>query len=300
MANKVKSLLGGPGFYAVLALCVLAVGVGGYFLLFGEPAQTEAPTGPDTAASAPVEDLPEHEPVVETVPPEEPEEETEPVVMPEVTIPVDDTPVVAEEPHVVVLPIQGEVLTAFSVDQLLYNETLDDWRTHDGVDIAAAEGDAVLAACAGTVSSITDDPLMGTTVVIQHSGGHETTYANHRRGGGRPGRPPALLRCKGWGSCGPGRISQQLTQQRRNGKGRSAAAFLWSQAARLPIRSATARMVRRRKIALSTRDTSSEMGKASHTSVRTPVWDNSHATGSSTTSWRHTEVIRLYSGLPIA
>ena len=64
MANKVKSLLGGPGFYAVLALCVLAVGVGGYFLLFGEPAQTEAPTGPDTAASAPVEDLPEHEPVV--------------------------------------------------------------------------------------------------------------------------------------------------------------------------------------------------------------------------------------------
>ena len=164
MANKVKSLLGGPGFYAVLALCVLAVGVGGYFLLFGEPAQTEAPTGPDTAASAPVEDLPEHEPVVETVPPEEPEEETEPVVMPEVTIPVDDTPVVAEEPHVVVLPIQGEVLTAFSVDQLLYNETLDDWRTHDGVDIAAAEGDAVLAACAGTVSSITDDHVMGTTV----------------------------------------------------------------------------------------------------------------------------------------
>ena len=60
--------------------------MGGYFLLFGEPAQTEAPTGPDTAASAPVEDLPEHEPVVETVPPEEPEEETEPVVMPEVTI----------------------------------------------------------------------------------------------------------------------------------------------------------------------------------------------------------------------
>ncbi len=177
MANKVKSLLGGPGFYAVLALCVLAVGVGGYFLLFGEPAQTEAPTGPDTAASAPVEDLPEHEPVVETVPPEEPEEETEPVVMPEVTIPVDDTPVVAEEPHVVVLPIQGEVLTAFSVDQLLYNETLDDWRTHDGVDIAAAEGDAVLAACAGTVSSITDDPLMGTTVVIQHGGGYTTQYS---------------------------------------------------------------------------------------------------------------------------
>ncbi len=76
MANKVKSLLGGPGFYAVLALCIVAVGVGGYFLLLREPARDgSVPAGPDTAASAPAEDLPEHEPVVETVPPEEPEEE---------------------------------------------------------------------------------------------------------------------------------------------------------------------------------------------------------------------------------
>ena len=52
MANKVKSLLGGPGFYAVLALCVLAVGVGGYFLLFGEPAQTEAPTASERQAAS--------------------------------------------------------------------------------------------------------------------------------------------------------------------------------------------------------------------------------------------------------
>ena len=133
-----------------------------------EPAPQAAP-----APEAPAGDIRLPPPL-----PEEPEEETEPVVMPEVTIPVDDTPVVAEEPHVVVLPIQGEVLTAFSVDQLLYNETLDDWRTHDGVDIAAAEGDAVLAACAGTVSSITDDPLMGTTVVLEHDNGYQTTYAN--------------------------------------------------------------------------------------------------------------------------
>ena len=169
MANKVRSLLGGPGFYAVLALCIVAAGVGGYFLV---------PAVPDTEASAPAEDLPEHEPVVETVPLEEPEEESEPAVMPEVTVPLDDTPVVAEEPQVVVSPLQGEVVAAFSVDQLQYNETLDDWRTHDGVDIAAAEGDAVLAACAGTVASVSDDPLMGTTVVLRHSDGYETTYAN--------------------------------------------------------------------------------------------------------------------------
>ena len=176
MANKIRSLLGGGGFYAVLALCVVAVGVGGYFLLLREESQQEIPAEtPDVQTTAPSE-LPEHEPVVETVPLEEPETESEPASMPEVT--VDDTPVVAEAPSVVVSPLQGEVVAAFSVDQLLYNETLDDWRTHDGVDIAAAAGDAVLAASAGTVLSVTDDPLMGTTVVLRHSDGYETTYAN--------------------------------------------------------------------------------------------------------------------------
>ena len=176
MANKIRSLLGGGGFYAVLALCVVAVGVGGYFLLLREESQQEIPAEtPDVQTTAPSE-LPEHEPVVETVPLEEPETESEPASMPEVT--VDDTPVVAEAPSVVVSPLQGEVVAAFSVDQLLYNETLDDWRTHDGVDIAAAAGDAVLAASAGTVLSVTDEPLLGTTVVIGQSDGYETTYAN--------------------------------------------------------------------------------------------------------------------------
>ena len=178
MANKFKSLLGGGGFYAVLALCVIAAGVGGYFLLLREEPVQEVPEETPEVQTTASAELPEHEPVVETVPLEEPEEETAPFSMPEVSVLVDDTPVAAEEPHVVVSPLQGEVVAAFSVDQLVYNATLEDWRTHDGVDIAAAEGDPVLAACAGTVLSVAEDPLMGTTVVIGHSGGYETTYAN--------------------------------------------------------------------------------------------------------------------------
>ena len=38
MVKKLKSILGGGGFYAVLALCVLTAGVGGYFLLTGRDA----------------------------------------------------------------------------------------------------------------------------------------------------------------------------------------------------------------------------------------------------------------------
>lgn len=81
---------------------------------------------------------------METVSPAELTEEETPEAEPAPVL--DDTPVVAAIPQVVVAPLEGEVVAAFSVDQLAYNETLGDWRTHDGVDIAAAEGTSVLAA----------------------------------------------------------------------------------------------------------------------------------------------------------
>ena len=91
---------------------------------------------------------------------------------------VDHTPVAAEAPRLVVTPLRGDVLTAFSMEELVYSPTLGDWRTHNGVDIAAQQGTTVLAASAGAVLSVTDDPLMGTTVVLEHDNGYQTTYAN--------------------------------------------------------------------------------------------------------------------------
>ena len=113
---------------------------------------------------------------METVSPAELTEEEPPEAEPAPVL--DDTPVVAAIPQVVVAPLEGEVVAAFSVDQLAYNETLGDWRTHDGVDIAAEEGTSVLAASGGTVLSVSDDLLMGTTVVVEHADGCQTTYAN--------------------------------------------------------------------------------------------------------------------------
>ena len=153
MENKHTGALSGVGFYATLVICLLAVGVGGYFLLFGgqETAQEEE-EAPQTAVTAQAPEIPAEDPV-ETVSP-------------------------AAIPQVVVAPLEGEVVAAFSVDQLAYNETLGDWRTHDGADIAAAEGTSVLAASGGTVLSVSDDLLMGTTVVVEHADGYQTTYSN--------------------------------------------------------------------------------------------------------------------------
>lgn len=185
--NRWKSIFGSAGFYAVLALCVLVVGVGGSVALFSgrdKPAEAQSvPAGTDLiipAEETPV--MPELPALVETIgpaeeaPPEEEPPEEAPPPMPEV--PVDDTPVTVEAPRLIVSPLNGEVVTVFSVDQLVYSETLGDWRTHDGIDIAAVQGTTVLSASSGTVASVTDDPLMGTTVTIRHDGGYETTYAN--------------------------------------------------------------------------------------------------------------------------
>ena len=40
------------------------------------------------------------------------------------------------------LPVSGAAITPFSGDMLVKNETLGDWRTHNGIDISAATGTA--------------------------------------------------------------------------------------------------------------------------------------------------------------
>ena len=61
---------------------------------------------------------------------------------------------------------------------LAYDETLGDWRTHSGVDIAASVGTNVLAISAGTVQGVYDDDLMGTCVVVDHGDGLTSIYCN--------------------------------------------------------------------------------------------------------------------------
>lgn len=182
MEERAKRILSGVGFYGTLAVCLTVIGVCGWLLLREEPQTAPAalPVTPQVPVSETVE-LPERrveEPTAPTV-----TEPAEPVpVMTEVeTLPaveVDDTPVAAAAPRLTVEPLRGEVLAAFSMEELVYSRTLGDWRTHDGVDIAAQAGTTVLAACAGTVAAVTEDPLLGTTVSLEHDGGYRTTYAN--------------------------------------------------------------------------------------------------------------------------
>lgn len=165
--SKLQAMFGGKGFYIALAVCLLAAGTIGYITLFSSDSPVKEPDPVIEIKPAPVTPAP-------TVP-------TKPVIQSEpIEVPVQE-PAVIEEPvellPEVISPLDGTTVTVFSMTELLYDQTMADWRTHNGIDIQAAEGDSVRTAASGTVLSVKDDELMGTTVVIQHGGGYTTQYS---------------------------------------------------------------------------------------------------------------------------
>lgn len=81
-----------------------------------------------------------------------------------------------ESGHVIVIPIDGEILAEFSNGELVKSETTGTWQTHNGADIAAEEGSAVCAIDNGTVSEVVKDALWGVCVTIDHGNGIVSRY----------------------------------------------------------------------------------------------------------------------------
>lgn len=162
--KKFLNFLKEKGYYIVLLVCAAAVGVTGYFILRGdgneEPAvQAVASVAPSTQSSEPAGS--ESTRQTESTEPDE-----------------SESPTVQTEPFSLTAPVDGETVTAFAADHLAYNATTRDWRTHEGIDLGAQLGQEVLAAADGTVYAIYDDESYGTTVVLRHSDGFTTHYAN--------------------------------------------------------------------------------------------------------------------------
>ena len=76
------------------------------------------------------------------------------------------------------MPVEGEILREYAKDSLVYSPTLDEWITHNGLDITAAKTTVVKASADGTVKSIKNDPRYGLTVVIEHVNGFTSVYSN--------------------------------------------------------------------------------------------------------------------------
>ena len=75
-------------------------------------------------------------------------------------------------------PVEGEIIKEFAKNNLVYSDTLGEWITHYGIDIKADKTTVVKSSAAGTVKYIKNDPRYGLTIVIEHTSGYKTVYAN--------------------------------------------------------------------------------------------------------------------------
>ncbi len=79
-------------------------------------------------------------------------------------------------PTFFVRPVSGEILREFSGDELVYDRTMGDWRTHNGVDFQAADGALVSVIADGTVEDVYRDEYYGTGILVNHGGGLKSVY----------------------------------------------------------------------------------------------------------------------------
>ena len=157
----------GKGYYIALILCAAAIGITGILYYRNAQEAQQVSQEPEQQATVAV-DAPQEDLVVAA---------TNPVV---VHRPEAETPVEVPAPQVLktAAPLSGEPVAGYAMDCLSYNQTTRDWRVHNGVDFAAPEGTAVVAAADGQVYTVYEDDQMGMTVVIRHEGGYTTRYSS--------------------------------------------------------------------------------------------------------------------------
>ena len=146
--------IGAKGIVLIAVLAAAAIGIAGYLfsrnsvqeVTMQEPmidnmaVSTQEPLSVTESATIPTaSSLPQvktSEPVQDTTP--------QPSV-PQTT----ETPV--KKSFTTTSPVSGDTIGNYAMDCLSYNETTRDWRTHNGIDLAAGDGAPVCAASDGTV-----------------------------------------------------------------------------------------------------------------------------------------------------
>lgn len=77
-----------------------------------------------------------------------------------------------------IVPVAGEIIMDHSMDMPIYWQTLDQYMTHSGIDIASPLGTPVQACADGTVTKIEENDRMGVTVEINHGNDLISVYSN--------------------------------------------------------------------------------------------------------------------------
>lgn len=191
--SKFSKFLAGRGFYVALAVCVIGAGTAAWVAVDKTISRIDESNNqimeqpPAAASEEPTYGFPDLEEAGKaqsgvktpsssrssssTAPSSSSEPSQKPKVQSAGAAAQQELP-----PSSYVMPVSGEIFGAFSNGELVKNETLKEWRTHDGIDIKADMDTVVKAVNDGKVEAVTDDPLMGMTVEIKHDTGVTSVY----------------------------------------------------------------------------------------------------------------------------
>lgn len=167
--KSISKLLGKQGLYAIVFVCVAAIGITCAVALTGDKqpnSEVQKPQATSTVQqTAKVTSKPTSPATARPTSPQATQTEK----------PASGNGNVEVSMH---NPVNSSKLAkGYAVESLVYSETLNMWSTHAGVDIICDEGAEIFSVLDGTVVSAQSDPLMGNTVVISHAGGLKTVYA---------------------------------------------------------------------------------------------------------------------------
>ena len=184
---KALKMIEDKGFYIILSLCVIAIGVSGYVLFVNKETRTALEGEANTIWT--IDDKlgitdpnkgNEDRPVVPEINEDNEENDgsssDEPGTVSDQTEDADGEKTVAEMAKAI-LPTGGKILREFSGNELVYDNTMSDWRTHNGTDFACTQGDSVFCVRDGVVTEVYEDGLFGWSVKVKHSDGIESTYS---------------------------------------------------------------------------------------------------------------------------
>jgi len=90
-----------------------------------------------------------------------------------------DTEQTASQAIVFATPVlNAEIIKGYSATELQYSATMKQWEAHKAIDFGTLDQADVYCAFDGTIESISNPYLMGTTIVINHGNNLKTVYSS--------------------------------------------------------------------------------------------------------------------------
>ena len=174
--TKIKKLLKGYGLYFAMGLCLLAAGLAG---ISASGVSSPSKTNEITTKSFESLIIPEVTTaksnqggyteinIDEFTTTDEPSAES---------VFDNNSPAVGEDitesaPVIFYSPVSLNIGKDYSMGVPVFSQTMNDYRTHNGVDFTGVKGENVKTTGEGTVVSVTRDSVWGNTVTIDHKNG---------------------------------------------------------------------------------------------------------------------------------